>query len=120
VAHLIDPRALVPESVMPGYPFMARRRLDTADLAGHLEANRAVGVPYSETMIENALADLRAQADPEADDAGLRGRYGDRVGVADFDGNPAMLSELDALIAYLQMLGTTVDFSAVTPEDLRQ
>jgi cytochrome c oxidase cbb3-type subunit 2 len=118
--HMIDPRSVVPESVMPGYPFMARRPLDGADVAGHLEANRAVGVPYSEEMIANALIDLRAQADPEADGEGLQARYGDKVAVADFDGNPALLSELDALIAYLQVLGTMIDFSAATPEDLRQ
>jgi cytochrome c oxidase cbb3-type subunit 2 len=109
VAHLIAPRSVVPESVMPGYPFLATTPLRAGDVAGHLAANRAVGVPYSDEMIENALADLRAQANPQADVDGLLARY-PKAQARDFDGNPAMVSELDALIAYLQMLGTLVDF----------
>ena len=81
----------------------------------HLVANRRVGVPYSDEMIENAEFDLRDQADPDADFDGLLERYPKAV-VADFDGNPERLSEMDALVAYLQMLGTLVDFSSYQPE----
>ncbi len=117
VEHLNAPRALVPESVMPGYPFLARTPLKTARIADDLRANRAVGVPYTDEMIETAVMDVRAQADPDADGAeDLRARY-PKSQVRDFDRNPAMVSELDALIAYLQMLGTLVDFDVYKPEE---
>jgi cytochrome c oxidase cbb3-type subunit 2 len=110
VAHLVDPRAVVPQSIMPGYRFLAETELDYGVIAAHLQANRAVGVPYSEAQIASAVADLRAQANP--DDAGvsdLLKRY-PKATVRDFDGNPKSVSEMDALVAYLQMLGTLVDF----------
>jgi cytochrome c oxidase cbb3-type subunit 2 len=108
VAHLIDPRAVVPQSVMPGYPFLAAE-LDYANIAAHLRTSRAVGVPYTDEQIDNAAADLRAQANP--DDPGVKDlikRYPKAIARA-FDGNPAKLTEMDALVAYLQMLGTLVD-----------
>ena len=117
-AHMVNPRAVVPESIMPGYPFM-QRTLDYHDIAAHLKANRAVGVPYSEDMVKNAIADLEAQANPDADAQGLAQRYA-KVRPADFDGDKSAVSELDALIAFLQVLGTMVDFSTATPENLRQ
>jgi cytochrome c oxidase cbb3-type subunit 2 len=107
--HLASPRSVVPESVMPGYPFLAEQPLRTDDIAAHLEALRKVGVPYSDDMIANAGADLRAQGDPDSDSVeGLQKRY-PKAQVRDFDGNPQRLTEMDALIAYLQMLGTLVD-----------
>ena len=116
VAHMKDPRSLVPESIMPGYPFLATTPLDSSDIAAHLESNRAVGVPYSDAMIANATSDLAAQVDPDADEVdALRARY-PKAQVRDFDGNPAMISELDALIAYMQMLGTLVDFGSFKAE----
>ena len=108
--HMRAPRSVVPESIMPGYPFLAERPVDARRIADHLKANRAVGVPYSDEMIANAAADLLAQADPNADTDGLLQRYPKAV-VRDFDGDPSRVSELDAMIAYLQMLGTLVDFS---------
>jgi cytochrome c oxidase cbb3-type subunit II len=119
VAHMNDPRALVPESIMPSYPFLAQKRLSYADMAEHLKTNRVVGVPYTDEMIANAVADIVAQTNPDADTAGLLKRYPKAV-VADFDGDPAMVSELDALIAYLQMLGTLVKFGDYTIKDLQQ
>jgi cytochrome c oxidase cbb3-type subunit 2 len=116
VQHLIDPRSLVPESIMPGYGFLATTPLDTNNIAGHLQANVTVGVPYSAEAIANARADLFAQATPDADTAGLIERYGDKVRAADFDGNPATITEMDALVAYLQMLGTLVDFTTYDAE----
>ena len=76
----------------------------------HLSANRAVGVPYTDEMLENAEADMKAQADPNADTSGIEARY-PKAKLGDFDGDPAKLTETDALVAYLQMLGTLVDFS---------
>jgi cytochrome c oxidase cbb3-type subunit 2 len=118
-AHMADPRSVVPESIMPNYGFMLDRPLGTADIAARLETNRAVGVPYSDEMIANAAADLEAQADPEADTDDLLTRY-PKAAVGDFDGNPALLSEMDAMVAYLQILGRMVDFTDLKPEDLRQ
>ncbi|MFQ5346337.1 MAG: cytochrome-c oxidase, cbb3-type subunit II [Rhodothalassiaceae bacterium] len=114
--HMADPRAMVPESVMPGYPFLAENELDTRTIALVMRANARVGVPYSAEMIANALDDLRAQATPDADPSGLLARYGDKVPVRDFDGDPKHVTELDALIAYLQVLGTFVDFDLYDPK----
>ena len=110
VQHLTEPRAVVPESVMPSYSFLKTTPLKVTDVSMDLKANRMVGVPYSDEMIGNATADLRAQADPNADTTGLEGRY-PKAKVGDFDGDPTKLTEMDALVAYLQMLGTLVDFS---------
>jgi cytochrome c oxidase cbb3-type subunit II len=108
--HLVNPRALVPQSIMPGYPFLQKNELDTADIANHLKANRMGAVPYTDDMIANAAKDLKAQVNPDDPGAAdLEKRYG-KVQVRDFDGNPQKLSEADALIAYLQVLGTMVDF----------
>jgi cytochrome c oxidase cbb3-type subunit II len=108
--HLVDPRALVPQSIMPGYPFLAERELSFDDIANHLKANRASGVPYTDEMVAQAFYDLKAQVDPDHPNAdGLAKRY-PKAQIRDFDGNPKMISEADALIAYLQMLGTLVDF----------
>jgi len=114
-AHLIDPRSVVPESVMPGYPFLAKTPLKYDEIQDDLKALRMTGVPYTDEDIADAKADLEAQATPDADTDGLMGRYPKAV-ARDFDGNPKMISELDALIAYLQMLGTLVDFTDYNPE----
>ncbi|UHS56493.1 cytochrome-c oxidase, cbb3-type subunit II [Agrobacterium vaccinii] len=110
VQHLSEPRAVVPESVMPSYAFLKATPLNVPDASMELKANRAVGVPYSDEMIENAAADLKAQADPNADTTALEARY-PKAKIGDFDGDPSKVTEMDALVAYLQMLGTLVDFS---------
>jgi len=109
VQHLKDPRSVVPESVMPPYAFLADRDLNVADMSANLTALYRVGVPYSKTDIARANDDLKIQADPEADAADFLKRY-PKANVRDFDGNPAKVTEMDALVAYLQMLGTLVDF----------
>ncbi len=110
VQHLSAPRDVVPESVMPSYAFLKETTLTVTDVSMELGANRSVGVPYSDEMIASARADLVAQADPNADTSGLLARY-PKAKVGDFDGDPQRLTEMDALVAYLQMLGTLVDFS---------
>ena len=110
VQHLKDPRSVVPESIMPGYAFLSERPLETRGIADHLRANRTVGVPYTDAHIDNAEADMKAQATPDADVEALLARY-PKAQARDFDGNPKELTEMDALVAYLQMLGTLVDFS---------
>jgi cytochrome c oxidase cbb3-type subunit II len=110
VQHLTEPRDVVPESVMPSYAFLKHTPLEITDASMELKANRAVGVPYNDDMVEQANADLKAQADPNADTSALLERY-PKAKVGDFDGDPKTLTEMDALVAYLQMLGTLVDFS---------
>jgi cytochrome c oxidase cbb3-type subunit 2 len=110
VTHLTNPRAIVPQSVMPGYPFLAETEVDVDTIADHLRTSRAVGVPYTDDQIANAAADLKAQADP--DNPGVDGfakRYPKAV-ARNFDSKAGVPTEMDALIAYLQMLGTLVDF----------
>jgi cytochrome c oxidase cbb3-type subunit 2 len=119
VAHLASPRAVVPESIMPAYPFLAERRLEYGDIADHLKALRVVGTPYSEEMIKNARADLEAQASPDVDPTALLKRY-PRAPVGKFSPGSEGITEMDALVAYLQMLGTLVKFSDIPPERLRQ
>ena len=110
VQHLSDPRSVVPESIMPRYAFLKDVPLSPKGFSTQLVANVDVGVPYTKDMIANAEADLIAQADPNADTSGLTKRY-PKVKVGDFDGNRSQVTEMDALVAYLQMLGTLVDFS---------
>jgi cytochrome c oxidase cbb3-type subunit II len=104
----------VPESIMPPYAFLAERPVKAGQMAGHLTALSRVGVPYSKDAIKEADADLMAQADPNADGAALQARY-PKAQVRDFDGNPAKVTELDAVVAYLQMLGTLVDHQKAKP-----
>jgi cytochrome c oxidase cbb3-type subunit 2 len=109
--HLMNPRAVVPASVMPGYPFLAETELNYKDIASHLTTLTKVGVPYTEDMIKNAKADLETQVNPDSDAvAALQGRY-PKAQVRSFDGDSKKITEMDALIAYLQMLGTLVDFN---------
>jgi len=112
-AHLRNPRDVVPESIMPSYAFLAERHASLEDLGAHLKTLRITGVPYTDDMIEHAYADAIAQG--MGDDVpkdGLQSRYGEKINARDFDGNPIFVSEMDALIAYLQQLGTQVDFNA--------
>jgi cytochrome c oxidase cbb3-type subunit 2 len=117
VQHLKDPRSVVPESIMPAYAFLDRP-LAPADMGAHLTALRRVGVPYSGADIARANDDLRAQADPAADTTDLLKRY-PKAQARDFDGRPDRLTEMDALVAYLQMLGTLVDFDSAAPLETR-
>lgn len=107
VAHLIDPRAVVPTSIMPRYPWLATAPLDVSMLDRQLATLSRLGVPYDDEMIANAVRDARAQARPDsADAAGVVVRYGEDVAIRAFDGDPGRLTEMDALVAYLQSLGT--------------
>ncbi len=112
VEHMIAPRSIVPASVMPGYPFLAERPLEYADIADHMKALRITGVPYTDEMIEKAKADVEAQVTPDSKAAKeLAARY-PKAQARKFDGKPdTPASELDALVAYLQMLGTLIDFA---------
>ncbi|KRB81206.1 peptidase S41 [Sphingomonas sp. Root710] len=111
VQHLVDPRAVVPGSIMPSYAFLKDRELDAKHLDAHLLAMQRVGVPYSDADIAKAIEDAIAQADPDADSSDLKKRY-PKAQARDFDGDPKRVTEMDALVAYLQMLGTLVDTKA--------
>ena len=117
VAHLVDPQSVVPESVMPKYGFLKNTLIDGRYIEDVMATNAFVGVPYSDEMLENGLADFRAQADPDSDYDDMLDRY-PGAQVRNFDGEPG-ISEMDALIAYLQVLGTMVDFSTFTPDESR-
>lgn len=108
-AHLKNPRDVVPESIMPSYGFMLNHGADLVHIGALMGAYRAVGVPYSDAMIENAYHDAMAQARGDSDTAGLLERYGKKVNARDFDGQKELVSEMDALVAYLQTLGTLAD-----------
>lgn len=116
VAHLSAPREMVPVSIMPSYSFLKNQGTDVVSIRKHLEALGAVGVPYTDDMIKNAYNDMMAQAHPETDSGGLTSRYGAKVNVRDFDGNKDNVTEMDALIAYLQVLGTLADIKNYNPD----
>lgn len=110
VRHLVNPRELVPPSVMPEYAFLLDTPLETASLPKRLAALRDVGVPYTDDMIANAVGDAVGQSLPDSDAAtALVGRYGEATTVRSFDGRTDMLTEMDALVAYLQVLGRLTD-----------
>lgn len=117
VAHLVNPRDVVPESIMPGYKFMLDRGVDAVSIKKKLKALKALGVPYTDEMAEEAYNDMMAQANAEGDASALTGRYGNKVNARDFDGQPELVSEMDALVAYLQALGTFVDLKDYKPQE---
>ncbi len=127
-AHLINPRQVLPGSIMPAYGFLARREVNPEEMAAHLRTLRRLGVPYTDEMIERAADDMRAQANPfDRNLAAMRERY-PKAAVGPFTGpprspmdqTPVRITEMDALIAYLQVLGTLAEIDRLRPEDLRQ
>jgi cytochrome c oxidase cbb3-type subunit 2 len=117
IDHLSDPQSVVPESVMPPYSFLMNRFIEPDHIEDLVRTHAFVGVPYTDDMIENAQADFIAQADPYSDWDALVERY-PGAQVRNFDSSDG-ISEMDALVAYLQMLGTLVDFSTFTPDASR-
>ena len=117
VDHLRDPQSVVPESIMPKYGILLTNRIEPDHIEDLLKTHQFVGVPYSDDMIANAASDFENQADPDSDYDGLQERYAGAI-VRNFDGQKE-LTEMDALIAYLQVLGTMVDFSTFQPDQSR-
>ena len=115
VRHLINPRDVVPESIMPGYKFLVERDAQISGISDDMMVLHTLGVPYCEGKIQNATSDAVVQASNDRDAEALQKRYGGKVNVRDFDGNPNRVSEMDALVAYLQVLGTFVDFKKFEP-----
>ena len=113
--HLVNPRQLVPQSVMPAYAHLAKNKLDYDDIAEHLKVMRRLGVPYTNEMINNAKADLMAQANGLANHDDLIYRYPKAVVVdtSDFIGDSednVVVTKMDAIVAYLQILGRMAEF----------
>jgi cytochrome c oxidase cbb3-type subunit II len=108
--HLREPKSVVPGTVMPAYPWLAQNPLDFAHIKDDLRTQATVGVPYTNDMIDAAPADIVAQATPDSPGAADLAKRYPKAQARDFDGNPDRITEADALIAYLQMLGTLVDF----------
>jgi cytochrome c oxidase cbb3-type subunit 2 len=108
--HLNAPKSVVPGTVMPAYPWLAQTELDLSHIGDELAVQAALGVPYSAEMIAKAEADVRAQASADAPDAPELSKRYPKAQSRDYDGNPNRITEADALIAYLQVLGTFVDF----------
>jgi cytochrome c oxidase cbb3-type subunit 2 len=107
--HLAAPKSVVPGSVMPAYPWLAKTELDFAHIGDDLKVQANLGVPYTSEMVAQAAADVRTQATDAPDTGDLEKRY-PKTQARDFDGNPNRITEADALIAYLQLLGTQVNF----------
>ncbi len=120
VRHLLNPRDVVPESIMPTYPFLVERDAQISGISDDMEVLRKLGVPYTDEMIQNATSDAVIQASNEREAEGLQKRYGGKVNVHDFDGNSSRISEMDALVAYLQVLGSFVDFAKYEPINLKK
>ncbi len=118
--HLINPRDVVPESIMPGYKFLTKRDAKISKIADDMTVLKKIGVPYSDEMIQNATSDAILQASNDRETEGLYKRYGKKINIRDFDGNPQKISEMDALVAYLQTLGTFVDFSKFEPISIKE
>lgn len=115
--HLSNPRNVVPESIMPSYGFLNDRDANLSNIYKDMEVLKALGVPYTNEMIQNSVSDAFVQAGVDRDAESLLKRYGEKVNVRDFDQNPDRVTEMDALVAYLQVLGTMVDFSKFEPRN---
>ena len=108
--HLNAPKSVVPGTVMPAYPWLAQTELDPSHIGDELAVQAVLGVPYTAEMIAKAETDMRAQASGDAPDAAELSKRYPKAQSRDYDGNPNRITEADALIAYLQVLGTFVDF----------
>lgn len=112
VQHLIAPRSVVKESIMPNYGFLMTP-LQYKDVADRMRALKVVGVPYSESKeeyyfnIERFGEDIAKNLDILHAEENLIAQ----AAAGNYDGNANDITEMDAIVAYLQLLGTMVDFS---------
>ncbi len=120
VQHLIAPRSVVPESVMPNYPWLLTTPLDYSDLQDRMRALRITGVPYSASQVEyeQNIKQFGVATAKQLDIAQAQKNLIAQAEAGNYDGDHSGVSEMDALVAYLQVLGTMVDFSKIKPEDL--
>lgn len=111
--HLISPRSVVPESIMPAFPWLQTTPLDYSDIEDRMKALRDVGVPYSLTQAEyeRNIKKFGPEVAKELHIPFAKQNLIAQAAANDYDGDPSNISEMDAIVAYLQMLGTQVDFS---------
>ena len=110
--HMINPRAVVPESIMPGYPWLAATAIDPDAIAARMQALKMVGVPYTDDMLVKAKGDIAAQLNPESRQARELAQRYPKAKAVRIDGKRVDgPTELEALIAYMQVLGSMVDFA---------
>jgi len=114
VKHLTAPRSVVPESIMPNYPWLRENELDYSDIEAKMATLKKVGVPYSLTDIEYKanVEKFGETVAKKLDISKAEKNLMAQAKLGNYDGNPDKLSEMDALVAFLQVLGTMVDFSA--------
>ncbi|MGD0640859.1 MAG: cytochrome-c oxidase, cbb3-type subunit II [Roseiarcus sp.] len=110
IAHLSDPRSVVPQSIMPSYAFLTTTALDSRELGDYMRTSKLIGVPYTDEMIAKADADLKTQVNPDSPDAAAFLKRYPKAQLRKFNAANPALTEADAVVAYLQMLGTLVDF----------
>ena len=113
VQHLNAPRSVVPQSIMPNYPWLLNTELDYSDVADRMRALRATGVPYSVTQAEYD-ANVKKFGPAVADQLDVSKAQNNLLAQArdkNFDGLSGQITEMEALVAYLQVLGTMVDFT---------
>ncbi len=110
--HLTAPRSLVPQSVMPNYPWLAATDLDYSDIELRMKALRTTGVPYSNSKAEyeRNVKDFGVDVAKTLHIPDAEKNLISQAQLGNYDTNPGNISELDALVAYLQVLGTMVDF----------
>lgn len=111
--HLVHPQSLVPESIMPSYPWLLNTKLDYSQIEGRMIALKRAGVPYSQSQ-EEYDANVEKFGKKVADELHISNAkqvLEDQAAAEDWDGKPGQITEMDALVAYLQVLGTMVDFS---------
>jgi cytochrome c oxidase cbb3-type subunit II len=113
VAHLINPRDVVPQSIMPNYPWLETTDLAYSDVQDRMRALKMTGVPYSESQQEydRNVADFGADTADKLDILHAEENLMKQALINDYDGQRDRVTEMDALVAYLQVLGTMVDFS---------
>ncbi|ABE48900.1 cytochrome-c oxidase, cbb3-type subunit II [Methylobacillus flagellatus] len=110
--HLIAPRSLVPESVMPNYPWLATTELQYDDIQDRMRALRRVGVPYSNSQAEyeRNVEEFGEEIADQLHIPNAKESLVEQAKSGNYDTDPSNITEMDALVAYLQVLGTMVDF----------
>jgi cytochrome c oxidase cbb3-type subunit 2 len=113
VAHLVNPRDVVPQSIMPNYPWLLETNLDYSDVQDRMRALKVTGVPYSETQKEYDanVAEFGVEVADRLDILRAEENLMQQALAANYDGQRSRITEMDAMVAYLQVLGTMVDFS---------
>ena len=113
VAHLVNPRSVVPQSIMPNYQWLLENDLDYSDVQDRMRALKVTGVPYSETQQEydSNVAEFGVDVADQLDILRAEENLMRQALANNYDGLHGRITEMDALVAYLQVLGTMVDFS---------